>query len=138
MELKRYIWKPGIWGIIWNIHVEISWVVMLCSVVVGYQWFRGSWRQHGALKHWYPTAQCHNPENDLNLHYHENLNSHKLKHCLLLNCLRSMLFWCTICHQVHCTLFLFHNNKTPNSGLEHNFPNTGLNLIEDFHKVLWL
>jgi len=34
----------------------IFWAVMLCSVV-GYQSLR--WRQHGPLKHWYPTTTLH-------------------------------------------------------------------------------
>jgi len=37
----------------------VFWVVTPCSVV-GYQYFRGwRWRQHGPLKHWYPTTPQH-------------------------------------------------------------------------------
>jgi hypothetical protein len=55
--------------------VEVFWVVMPCSVVVGYQRFGGQcclylqgedssqegrrWRQQGPLKCWYPTTTLH-------------------------------------------------------------------------------
>jgi hypothetical protein len=45
-----------------KIQVEVFWVVMLHSVVVGYQYFRGpssELRQHGPLKHRYPTTTLH-------------------------------------------------------------------------------
>jgi len=46
------------------IQVEVVWVLTLCSVVEEYHHFRGPccltspwrWRQHGPLKHWYPTV----------------------------------------------------------------------------------
>jgi len=42
--------------------VKVFWIVMPCSVVVGYQRFGGPswrWRQHGPLKRWYPTTTPH-------------------------------------------------------------------------------
>jgi len=52
--------------------VEVLWVEMLCSVVVGYQRFRGPCRLHlqgeenGLLKRWFLTTHTatrrHNPE----------------------------------------------------------------------------
>jgi len=41
--------------------VEVFWIVMLCSAVVGYQHFRGpsTQRQHGPPNHWYPTVTLH-------------------------------------------------------------------------------
>jgi len=38
--------------------IAVLWVVTPCSVVVGRQHFR-RWRQHGCLKHWYPTTTLH-------------------------------------------------------------------------------
>jgi len=43
-----------------KIQTEVFWIVMLHSVVVGYQCFR--WRekrQHSPPKHWYPTTTLH-------------------------------------------------------------------------------
>jgi len=41
--------------------VEVFWVVTLCVVVIGYRHFRSPCsrveRQHGPLKHWYPTTK---------------------------------------------------------------------------------
>jgi hypothetical protein len=41
--------------------VEVFWVVTPCSVVVGYQRFRGSCCRHlhGPLERWYPTTTLH-------------------------------------------------------------------------------
>jgi hypothetical protein len=44
--------------------VEVFWIVTPCSVVVGYQNFRGQssprrWRQHVPPKRWYPTTTLH-------------------------------------------------------------------------------
>jgi len=60
--------------------VEVLWVVMPCSVVVGYQRFggprclhlQGKLRQRGLLKLWHPyhnATHRHNPE-DLDLKHH--------------------------------------------------------------------
>jgi len=42
--------------------VQFLWVMMPCSVMVGYQRFRVSpwrWRWYGPLKRWYPTTTLH-------------------------------------------------------------------------------
>jgi len=39
-------------------HVEFFWIVTLCTAMVGYPW-PWRWRQHGALKRWYPTTAPH-------------------------------------------------------------------------------
>jgi len=44
------------------LQVEVFWVVMQCSAVVGYQCFTGPcwrWKQPGSLKHWYSTTALH-------------------------------------------------------------------------------
>jgi hypothetical protein len=51
----------------YSIQVDVFWDVTPCSVVVGYQRFRGTFcldrhwrrRQHGPLKRWYPTTTLH-------------------------------------------------------------------------------
>jgi hypothetical protein len=70
----KYILKPhrhGWWSFIlssqcyvsynwpnWHkFQVEVFWFVMACSVVVVTSPWR--WRQHGPLKHWYPTTTLH-------------------------------------------------------------------------------
>jgi len=60
-----------------KIQIMVLWVVTMCSILVGYQCFRGPssgcritwrWRQHGPTKFWYLLH--HNPEDhDLNVHF---------------------------------------------------------------------
>jgi hypothetical protein len=69
-----------------NIQIVVFWIVMLCSVVIGYQHFRGPCWHHlhtyngGSMVHQntglYHTTHHHNPEDlDLNHHHCENLIS---------------------------------------------------------------
>jgi len=59
-----------------SIQVVVSWIMMLCSDVVGYQHFRGPEDGSSKMLVSYIVTQNHNSENHDMKHHCENLKSH--------------------------------------------------------------